>query len=216
MGRPDPGVAITINHESAMSQLLFGPGALWFGVSAVVGTAFFLGRIVLMAVGGDADGMDGGGAFDGADALGDADAGFDDSGDAFQILSVQTIAAFLMGFGWGGLGAFRGSGLPHVIAVPVGIVVGVFMVWLLARVLRFIMGLQSSGTMPLYQALEAKGTVYTQVPGEGAGTGEVRVVIGDRERYFFATTQGDALPRDTEIRIVRVDEDANRVEVEPA
>ena len=52
------------------------------------------------------------------DAFGDADAGFDDSGDAFQILSIQTMAAFMMGFGWGGLGAFRGSGLPVVVAVP--------------------------------------------------------------------------------------------------
>ena len=29
---------------------------------------------------------------------------------AFKVLSVQAIAAFLMGFGWGGLGAFRGGG----------------------------------------------------------------------------------------------------------
>jgi hypothetical protein len=201
-----------------MSELLFGSGALWFGLPAVVGTAFFLGRVALMAIGGDADGLDGGGleGLDGMDGLGDADAGFDDSGDAFQVISIQTIAAFMMGFGWGGLGAFRGSGLPMAIAVPVGIAVGVFMVWLLARVLRFVMGLQSSGTMPLYHALEATGTVYTQVPAGGGGTGEVRVVIGDRERYFFATTEGDALPRNTEIRIVRVDEDANRVEVERA
>jgi hypothetical protein len=42
------------------------------------------------------------------------------------------------------------------------------------------------------------------------------VVIGDRERFFFATTEGEALPRNTEIRIVRVDADANRVEVERA
>ncbi len=193
-----------------MNELLFGSGALWFGIPAVVGTVFFLGRLALMALGGDADGLDGGGA------LGDADAVFDDSGDAFQVLSVQTIAAFMMGFGWGGLGAFRGSGLPLMVAVPVGMVFGVIMVWLLARVLRFVMGLQSSGTMPLYQALEATGTVYSQVPAAGAGTGEVRVVIGDRERFFFATTEGDALPRNTEIRIVRVDEDANRVEVERA
>ena len=195
-----------------MNELLFGPGALWFGLPAVVGTAFFLGRLALMMIGGDADGLDGGGI----DGVGEADAALDDSGDAFQILSLQAIAAFMMGFGWGGLGAFRGSGLPMLVAVPVGIVFGVLMVWLLARVLRFVMGLQASGTMPLYHALEATGTVYTQVPAAGAGTGEVRVVIGDRERFFFATTEGEALPRNTEIRIVRVDQDANRVEVERA
>jgi len=193
-----------------MNELFFGSGALWFGVPALVGTAFFLGRMALMAVGGDADG------FDGADGLGDGDVALDDSGDAFEVLSLQTIAAFMMGFGWGGLGAFRGSGLPLVVAVPVGVVFGILMVWLLARVLRFVMGLQSSGTMPLYHTLEATGTVYAQIPAAGEGTGEVRVVVGDRERYVFATTAGEALPRNTEVRIVRVDEQANRVEVERA
>ncbi len=87
------------------------------------------------------------------------------------------------------------------------------MVWILARVLRFVMGLQSSGTLPLYHALEATGTVYAAIPAGESGTGEVRVVIGDRERYFFATTRGDALPRDTAVRVVAIDADANRVEV---
>lgn len=191
-----------------MIDLLFGPIAVWFTIPAIVGTAFFLGRMVLMAVGG-LDGLD---ALDAADAL-DGDVGFDDSGDAFEVLSLQTIAAFMMGFGWGGLAAFRGSGLPLPIAVTVGLVVGIAMVWILARVLRFVMGLQSSGTLPLYHALEATGTVYAEIPGEGQGTGEVRIVIGDRERFFFATTRGESLPRDTVVRVVEVDAEANRVEV---
>lgn len=204
-----------------MTDLLFGPTAAWFTIPAIVGTAFFLGRVMLMLVGGaDADGggfegLDGADGFDGADAM-DADASLDDSSEAFQILSVQSLATFMMGFGWGGLGAYLGSGLPVFVAVPVGLVFGVLMVWFLAKILRFVIGLQSSGTMPLYHALEATGTVYTEVPGSGGGTGQVRIVVADRERYFWATTPGDALPRNTEVRVVRVDEDANRVEVERA
>ena len=195
-----------------MSELLFGPTASWFTIPAIVGTVFFLGRMALMVIGGadaDAGGFD---ALEGVDAL-DGDAGIDDSGDAFEILSLQAIAAFMMGFGWGGLAAWRGSGLPLPIAGVVGVVIGVAMVWILARVLRFVMGLQSSGTLPLYHALEATGTVYAAIPAGESGTGEVRVVIGDRERYFFATTRGDALPRDTAVRVVAIDADANRVEV---
>lgn len=195
-----------------MSELLFGPTTSWFAIPGLVGTAFFLGRMALMMIGGgdtDAGGFD---AFDAADAL-DGDVGFDDSGDAFEVLSLQAIAAFMMGFGWGGLAAYRGSGLPLPIALVVAVLVGVVMVWILARVLRFVMGLQSSGTLPLYHALEATGTVYAQVPAEESGTGEVRIVIGDRERYFFATTKGEALPRDTSIRVIAIDAEANRVEV---
>ncbi|HKK92825.1 MAG TPA: hypothetical protein VJ925_05300 [Longimicrobiales bacterium] len=195
-----------------MSDLLFGPTATWFTIPAIVGTAFFLGRMVLMAIGGadaDAGGFDG---LDGADVF-DGDAGLDDSGDAFEILSLQAIAAFMMGFGWGGLAAWRGSGLPLSISLVVAVVIGIAMVWILAKVLRFVMSLQSSGTLPLYHALEATGTVYAEVPAEGSGTGEVRVVIGNRERYLFATTKGEALPRDTAVRVVAIDADANRVEV---
>lgn len=192
-----------------MIELLFGPTASWFTIPAIVGTTFFAGRVILMMVGGaDADGFDG---MDAADAL-DGDA----SSDSFQILSIQTIATFMMGFGWGGLGAYLGSGLPVFVAAPVGVVFGVGMVWFLARLLSFVMGLQASGTMPLYHVLESEGTVYTQVPGAGEGQGQIRVVVGDRERYLWATTEGDALPRDTEVKVVRVDEDLNRVEVERA
>lgn len=196
-----------------MIELMFGPTASWFTIPAVVGTTFFLGRVILMMVGGaDADGFDG---MDAADAF-DGDASLDDSSDSFQILSVQTIATFMMGFGWGGLGAYLGSGLPVFVAVPVGVVFGVAMVWFLAKLLGFVMGLQASGTMPLYHALESVGTVYTQVPGAGDGQGQIRVVFGDRERYLWATTEGKALPRDTEVKVVRVDEELNRVEVERA
>jgi len=196
-----------------MIELLFGPTASWFTIPAIVGTMFFLGRVVLMLVGGvDADGFDG---LDGADGF-DGDVSLDDSSDAFQILSVQTIATFMMGFGWGGLGAYLGSGLPIFVAVPIGLITGVAMVWLLAKLLGLVMGLQASGTMPLYHALEAVGTVYAEVPGEGGGQGQIRIVVGERERYLWATTEGEALPRNTEVKVVKVDEESNRVEVERA
>ncbi|MDT8368675.1 MAG: hypothetical protein RQ745_05680 [Longimicrobiales bacterium] len=195
-----------------MYDLFFGPTTSWFAIPAIVGTTFFVGRLALMLLGGaDADGGMGG-ALEGADGF-DGDAGLDDSSDSFEILSLQTLATFMMGFGWGGLGAYAGSGLPLFVAVPVGIVIGVGMVWLLAKILRFVIGLQASGTLPLYHALEATGRVYTAIPAGEGGTGEVRVVIGDRERFFNATTQGEALPRDTEIRVVSVDAETNRVEV---
>ena len=87
------------------------------------------------------------------------------------------------------------------------------MVWLLAKLLRFVYGLQSSGTLETYHALEAEGTVYTQVPAARGGKGEVRVVIGERERFYNAVTEGDALPRDTKIRVVAINEDDNSVTV---
>lgn len=193
-----------------MGDLFFGPATIWFGIPALVGTAFFALRTALMLVGGDAD----------ADAIGaDGDfggGGLDDSSGAFEILSLQTISAFLMGFGWGGLGALRGSGWPPAVAVAVGLAAGSAMVWLLARLLRLVFRLQSSGNVPMYQALEAEGSVYAQIPAARAGRGRVRVVIGDRERYYRAVTDGESIPTGARVRVVSINDDDNTVTVSEA
>ncbi len=200
-----------------MMDLLFGPVAIWFGIPATVGTAFFAARTALMLIGGDADadaGVDMEVELDAAAADAVADPG--DTGDssaAFKVLSIQAISAFLMGFGWGGLGALRGSGWSPGVSALVGLVAGLAMMWLLATLLRFIYGLQSSGNLPLYHALEAEGSVYAQIPRAGEGRGEVRIVIGDRERYYRAVSDGGELPTGAKVRVVSVNEDDNSVTV---
>ena len=197
-----------------MQDILFGPVASWFSIPALVGTAFFVLRTLLMLLGGDADsGL--------ADA--DIDAGdFDllaeageagESASAFKLLSVQAISAFLMGFGWGGLAALRGSGLSPWVSAGVGAAIGGAFMWFMATALRFIYGMQSAGNLPIYRALEAEGSVYAQIPASGEGRGEVRVLIGDRERYYRATSDGPALPTGSKVRVVSIDEDDNSVTV---
>lgn len=197
-----------------MSDLFFGPIAVWFTIPALVGTVFFTLRTAMMLIGGDMDadvdvGVDV--EFD-ADVAADAAEG-SDSTAAFKVLSIQAIAAFLMGFGWGGLGAFSGSGWSPTVSVLVALAAGLAMMWVLGVLLRFVYGMQSTGNVPMYQALEAEGRVYAQIPAAGAGKGEVRVVIGDRERYYKATSDGAALPTGARVRVVSVNEDDNSVTV---
>ncbi len=206
-----------------MQELILGPVAIWFGVPALRGTAFFALRMVMMLVGGaDTDtgfDVDVDVDFDVDVDVGDADAPSDtggdpgDSTDAFKVLSVQAIASFVMGFGWGGLGALSGLGWPLTASIAFAVLCGSGMVWLLGKLLRFVYGLQSSGTVAMYQALESEGTVYAQIPAGASGTGRVRVVIGDRQRYYKAVTDGDALPRDAKIRVVEINDDDNSVKV---
>lgn len=195
-----------------MQELIFGPGAVWFGVPAVLGTIFFALRLGTMLVGGadadvgvdaeipDLDAIDGGGDAEG-------------SNETFKVLSVQSISAFMMGFGWGGLGAFRGNGWSLTLSAVVGTVCGLGMMYLLGRLLVFVYGLQSSGTLAVYHALESEGTVYARVPAGGSGNGRVRVVIGDRARFYKAITDGQELPRNARVRIVEVDEETSSVKV---
>jgi hypothetical protein len=183
---------------SPMGDLFFGAAAPWFSVPAFAGTFFFVARMALTLVGGDHDaGLD-------ADH---GDVGHDHSSGAFKFLSIQAISAFAMGFGWGGLGAYRGTALPALLAVPVGLGVGLGMMWLLARLLTWIARMQVSGTIAVGAALDEEGVVYVTVPAARAGRGTVRVVVNDRMRYYPAVTDGDVLATATAVRVVAVNED---------
>ena len=189
-------------------DLLFGHGAAWFGVPAVLGTFFFLLRLGLMMMGGDGD-MD-----TDIDADVDVDVDMDadvhdglDGTDAFQVLSFQTIATFLMGFGWGGLGGYGGAGWGAGISVLAGIAAGSGMVWLLAKLLKLIYGFQSSGTVSIRDSLGTEGQVYAQIPGRREGRGQVRLVIGERQRYYNAVTDDDAIQTKSRVRVIEVNDD---------
>lgn len=197
-----------------MLDLLFGGNAALFGVTALVGTLFFLARIVMMSLGAvdlhHDVGMDLSGDV-GGDVAGDVSGGdlgdHGDSGTAFKILSLQAISAFLMGFGWGGLGVVRGWGLPLIAGIGVGVATGSGMTWILGKLLTWIARMQSSGTLPMESALYEEGVIYVTVPQRRSGRGVVRVVVDDRMQYYPAVTDGSALGTQTLVRVTAVNED---------
>ncbi|MBC7835724.1 MAG: hypothetical protein H7Y88_11585 [Phycisphaerales bacterium] len=192
-----------------MGDLLFGDNAAWFTVPAFIGTGIFVLRLALMLIGGVADmdldlGVDHGG--------GDIHHG-DASAHAFQILSVQGISGFLMGFGLGGLAAYKnGQGWPLSIGVGVG--VGIAMVWILGVSLKGLHDMQSSGNISIDQTIGVEGDVYVGVPTRGSGRGQVRLIVNNRERMFNAISEAGDLPSRTRVRVVGINDD-NSVTVQP-
>ena len=187
-----------------MLDLFFSDHAAWFAIPALIGTAFFALRLVLMTVGlhhGDV-GIDVG---HGDVHSGDVHHG--DSSDAFKILSIQSIAAFAMGFGWGGLGAFRGQDWTFGVSTIFGLGTGIGMWWLLALLLKALFDLQSSGNVTAEATIGAEGDVYVTVPEHGNGRGQVRVTVADRQRIYNAISSGEALPSQTRIRVINVNDD---------
>jgi hypothetical protein len=185
--------------------MLLQGDAIWFGVPALVGTLLFIIRMVLMLMGTDHDMASDTdvAAADGHDAAG-----------AFKALSLQTFTAFAMGFGWGGiLGLYTlnwGMGKSLLLASGTG----VGMVWLLAVMLRMMLDLQSSGNQKLESALGCEGEVYVGIPPKGQGTGQVKVVVSDRMRIINAQSEGEGVPSQSRVRVVRVNGD-NTVTVAP-
>jgi hypothetical protein len=187
-----------------MMDLFFGDNAGWFSVAAIIGTGFFIVRVILLMVGHHGMPTD----LDTGDV-------HTDPADAFKALSIQTITAFLMGFGWAALGAYRGSDLHWGLSAAIGVVGGVVMVWFLALLLKAVYDLQSSGNIDLKNAIGSEADVYLTVPGRGSGRGQIRVIVQDRQRIINAVTDGEAIPTSSRVRITRVNED-NTLTVSPA
>lgn len=191
-----------------MLNELFGDPALWFTVPALVGTAIFMLRMMLMLIGGDDSGTDVGAADVGdLDASGGIDVDGHDSTGAFTLLSVQSLAAFAAGFGWGGIGGLLGMGWSVSVAITTGVVSGMAMIYLLGLLLKGAHDLQSSGNITLDAALGATGEVYASIPAKGEGRGQIRLVLRDRLRIINAVSDDLPFPRSARVRVLAVNDD---------
>ena len=191
-----------------MLQALFDQEALLFTVPALLGTAVFLVRLGLMTIVGIGHDLD---VPHDVDIPHDVDLGHDvESGDstaAFNLLSIQSVAAFLMGFGWGGVGGLIGFEWSFPRSLLLGFGFGVVLVWLLGILMKAMYDLQSSGNVRVEDAVGIEGQVYANVPTGGEGRGQVRVVIDDRARIYNAVSDGDPIKTGSRVRVVRVNED---------
>jgi membrane protein implicated in regulation of membrane protease activity len=187
-----------------MLEVLFNNGAAWFTVPALTATAIFVMQLVLMLVGADDGGLD-------LDI--DVGAQAHHSTFVFHILSFQAIAVFVMGFGWGAFASYRGMGWDYFTSVILGAVCGGALVWLLYLLLKALHDLQSSGNIPLHATVGREGQVYTGIPEGGAG--QVRLVVGNRDRTYTARSAAGAIERGQRVRVVSVNPD-NTVTVDRA
>ncbi len=197
-----------------MWAVLFDNSAVWFTVPALIGTGIFVIRMVMTAMGGhhgdaglghDFAGHVGGHGHAGHDAQHHGDKS--QSSQTFELLSLQSIVGFMMGFGWGGLAGLKGANWPWTTAVLCGVICGVIMVYILAFTFRAIYSLSSSGNIALGSAIGVIGEVYTNVPAAGHGFGKVKLIISSRQRLLNAVTEHDPIDTNTRVRVVKVNED---------
>jgi hypothetical protein len=187
-----------------MLDWFIADGAVWFAVPALLGTGVFLFQLLMGELGGDFD-------------L-DADVDLDTTGAGdFRALSIQTIAAFLLGSGWMGLGAYRLLDLGMTGSVLVAIASGVGVAWIMAWLTRQVFKLQRSGNIAIGQAAGLVGDVAVTVPPANAGRGAVTVVIDSTRREYDAVQSGtEPIPPRTRVKIVSTDAQQNTLLVEPA
>ena len=163
---------------------------------AVFGGGIFILRTILMLTGiGDTDSdLDTDavdfdhGDFDHGDHADDIDHGDHGHGDAgLKLLTIQGLTAFVMMFGLTGYAVSRSSVLGTIFTIAIGIAVGLFAMWLVAKGFALMRSLQSSGTMRIYDAIGEEATVYLTIPADGVG--KIQVTISGRLMVVDAVSQ---------------------------
>ncbi len=176
---------------------------------AVGGSVLFILKVLILLLGGHGD-LDHGGDFGGH---GDLHGGAHDhaghahgSSWAFQFLSIQALATFAMGAGWMGLAALKGAHATGEQSVGTAILFGVFLVWLMTKLMQRARGLETSGTLDVRNAIGQDATVYLTIPAQGHG--QVQVVVQGRLMTLDARSTGVVISTGTAVRVRSVDQDS--------
>ena len=178
-----------------------------FWAFAVLGTVFFFLRVIAMAAGLHVGGhdvlghvpMDSGGDPHGHSSQ--------DSGDAFKLVSVQSLTGFFMMFGWMGLAAYKQFGWAAFPSFAAASVAGLAAMAATALVFKMMSGLTSPGSRFTTGAtVGLSGTVYARIPAEGRG--QVRLTVEGITRIVDAVSE-DAVDLDSfsEIQAIRAVDD---------
>lgn len=174
---------------------------------AIPSTLVLVLQMILSMAGGEADGGIDVSDTSGLDMPGelDMDAAFDvDAGDmdtvldggnpadfgTLKFLSLQTIVTFLTVFGWVSIACVSG-GMPPVLGILLGVVCGLVMMFIVAKLVQVSARLAEDGTLSLKNAIGETATVYLTIPAKGSGEGKVTMQLQGRFCELDAVNAGD-------------------------
>ncbi|MBN2012985.1 hypothetical protein JW960_26885 [candidate division KSB1 bacterium] len=160
-------------------------------ICAAVGGISFLLRTIMMFMAGDTD-MD-------TDMDGDISTEHHSSDTSFKLLSVQGLTAFFMMFGLVSLALSTESHFSDMLAMPVGVMAGLFTVWVIGKIFVSMKKLHSEGTLKIENAVGEEGIVYLNIRENG--TGQAQIAIQGQLKIFDAVSS-DNTPMKTGERIV--------------
>ena len=192
-----------------LADIGFNESTAYF-VVAVSSSIIFVIQLVLMAIGAghhDASGFDAGNPTDTV-------AGHDATGTSFQLFSVQSVLAFLMGFGWTGLGGTNEWDLGRGATVLLSFAVGIGFLLLSAFLNAQIRRLNSEPKSDLKTCIGKTATVYVHIPKKDHGMGQVTVSVSGRKRTLQAKSSGPPIEAFATVRVLAVDDNEN-LTVEP-
>lgn len=151
-----------------------------------------------------------------SDASGATDIGHDLSADAHHIdsnpgdfgnlrlFTLQTIVAFLCVYGWTAIIMYS-SGKPAWISSIIGLILGVIVMYAIAKIVQQTSRLVANGTFEPRNALGVEGSVYIPIPAKRCGNGKVNVIVqGSLMECDAMTDNEEMLPTNMKVRVVDV------------
>ena len=106
------------------------------------------------------------------------------------LFSVQTISAFFLGFGWGGVVALE-MGWNLFIAVVIAFNLGGLLMAAMYFLLVGLLSLQARGNRDYGTAVGATAEVYVTIPANRGGNGQIQVLISGRVTTADAMTDDE-------------------------
>lgn len=138
-----------------------------FWISATVGTTLFMLRMLMVFVGDLSD-------FHHSDHSGHH---YDDhSMPSLKLVTLHSLAGFLMMFGWTGLAALVQYGFSPALSLILAFLVGLFVMILVALIFKAAQRLEAQGaTFNARQTIGLVGEVYQRIPAQGVGKIHVNI-----------------------------------------
>lgn len=193
-------IDLLFNWEEALS---FGVDVLAYLFMAIIGTVFFLLRLlVALFFGGDGGDLDG----DMGD-IGDADS-------AFSMFSILSILAFFMGAGWMGLTCRIDWELSKLASALASTGFGVVLMVMASGLMAFARSLNRVVEYDLQTAVGHTASVYMSIPARGEGRGQIKVAVSGRLKMIDAISTGPGIPEFKSVKVISVRDDGTFV-VEP-
>ena len=172
---------------------------------AVLGTLFFVIRIVLvLIVGMDHDFAVHASGFDGHGGAPDHQGDFHHADAAFKLISINTVTAFIAMFGWVGLIGVKELSLGGLLSFLLAWCAGFFTMALTAYLFKTALSLAAEGdTFQVENAVGKVAEVYQRIPGRGRGRIQV-TVDGMLRELDAATDQDEELASFTKVTVEKV------------
>ena len=108
---------------------------------------------------------------------------------AFTFLSIQSLLAFFMGFGWCGYVAQKQFALSDILTLGVAILFGLFFMWFSAYLTFSIKKLEKKIKIDLNELVGKAGKAYTAF--EPQGEGKIEIILNDKLTILEAKSVSD-------------------------